>query len=107
MSRPAVTRRDVVLPTAANNAVSVVGMRRSGKTTYPWQPEVEFLASVVGEGEALIQARAELDNRATVDHEIRALLAVAEGNARARRDLITRAPQAARGFPHPRGFVGR
>lgn len=34
---PAMTRRDVRLPTVPGKAVAVIGMRRAGKTTFLWQ----------------------------------------------------------------------
>jgi len=36
-SPPALTRRDVRLPKVRGKAVAVIGMRRSGKTTFLWQ----------------------------------------------------------------------
>jgi len=43
---PPFTRRDVHLPTVARKAVAVIGMRRTGKTTFLWQ----VLAGKVHEG---------------------------------------------------------
>ena len=34
---PAFTRRDVRIPGIAGKAVAVIGMRRTGKTTFLWQ----------------------------------------------------------------------
>ena len=34
---PEFTRRDVHIPTIANKAIAVIGMRRAGKTTFLWQ----------------------------------------------------------------------
>jgi len=34
---PGFTRRDVRLPTVPGKALAVIGVRRSGKTTYLWQ----------------------------------------------------------------------
>ncbi|MFN0316782.1 MAG: AAA family ATPase, partial [Burkholderiales bacterium] len=31
------TRRDIALPAVSNKAIAVIGMRRSGKTTFLWQ----------------------------------------------------------------------
>ncbi len=41
---PAYTRRDVRLPAVPGKAVAVIGMRRSGKTTFLWQCLAERLA---------------------------------------------------------------
>jgi predicted AAA+ superfamily ATPase len=41
---PAFTRRDVTMPGLAKKVLAVVGMRRSGKTTYLWQVLSERLA---------------------------------------------------------------
>lgn len=41
---PALTRRDVRLPGVRGKAIAVIGMRRSGKTTFLWQLLAERLA---------------------------------------------------------------
>ena len=45
MPVPAFTRRDVRLPEVPGKAVAVVGMRRTGKTTFLWQVLADRLAS--------------------------------------------------------------
>lgn len=45
---PALTRRDVRLPGVRGKAVAVIGMRRSGKTTFLWQVLGERVAQGVG-----------------------------------------------------------
>jgi len=45
MPIPAYTRRDAHLPAVPDKAFAVVGMRRSGKTTFLWQCLAERLAS--------------------------------------------------------------
>ncbi|CUU35173.1 hypothetical protein DCOP10_11454 [Armatimonadetes bacterium DC] len=46
MPVPAFTRRDVFVPQIrARKAYAVIGMRRSGKTTYLWQVIADALAS--------------------------------------------------------------
>ena len=42
---PKLTRRDVRLPAVPGKAVAVIGMRRSGKTTFLWQCLAERLAT--------------------------------------------------------------
>lgn len=42
---PALTRRDVRLPAVPGKAIAVVGMRRSGKTTFLWQCLADRLAA--------------------------------------------------------------
>jgi hypothetical protein len=42
---PTHTRRDVRLPAVPGKAVAVIGMRRSGKTTFLWQCLAERLAT--------------------------------------------------------------
>lgn len=42
---PPYTRRDARLPAAPGKAVAVVGMRRSGKTTFLWQCLADRLAA--------------------------------------------------------------
>ena len=44
---PSLTRRDVRVPSIPNKATAVIGMRRSGKTTFLWQ----LLADRLGRGE--------------------------------------------------------
>lgn len=44
-SPPAFTRRDVHVPKIPGKAVAVIGMRRSGKTTFLWQVLSERLAA--------------------------------------------------------------
>jgi hypothetical protein len=41
---PEFTRRDVRLPGVKNKAVAVIGMRRTGKTTFLWQVISDRLA---------------------------------------------------------------
>ncbi len=53
MPLPTFTRRDVRLPAVPGKAVAVVGMRRSGKTTFLWQCLADRLASGVAR-EALL-----------------------------------------------------
>ena len=53
MPLPDFTRRDVQLPAVAGKAVAVVGMRRSGKTTFLWQCLADKLAAGV-ERESLL-----------------------------------------------------
>ncbi|MBI4861911.1 MAG: ATP-binding protein [Candidatus Riflebacteria bacterium] len=45
---PAFTRRDVWLPHVPRKAVAVIGMRRTGKTTFLWQVLADRLAEGVG-----------------------------------------------------------
>lgn len=45
---PALTRRDVRVPGVRGKAVAVIGMRRSGKTTFLWQVLGERVAQGVG-----------------------------------------------------------
>lgn len=45
---PAFTRRDVRLPGVAGKAIAVIGMRRTGKTTFLWQVLADRLAQGVG-----------------------------------------------------------
>lgn len=47
MTPPSFTRRDVHLPGVAGKAVAVIGMRRSGKTTFLWQILNDRLAAGV------------------------------------------------------------
>lgn len=42
---PPFTRRDVRLPAVRGKAFAVIGMRRSGKTTFLWQCLAERLAA--------------------------------------------------------------
>jgi hypothetical protein len=42
---PSLTRRDAYLPAVPGKAIAVVGMRRSGKTTFLWQCLAERLAA--------------------------------------------------------------
>jgi uncharacterized protein len=42
---PAHTRRDARLPAVPGKAVAVIGMRRSGKTTFLWQCAADRLAA--------------------------------------------------------------
>ncbi len=42
---PCLTRRDVRLPAVANKAIAVLGMRRTGKTTFLWQVLSDRLAA--------------------------------------------------------------
>ena len=42
---PSYTRRDIRLPDIPGKAMVVIGMRRSGKTTFLWQCLAERLAS--------------------------------------------------------------
>ena len=42
---PAHTRRDIHLPTIKGKALAVIGMRRSGKTTFLWQCLANRLAA--------------------------------------------------------------
>lgn len=42
---PALTRRDIRLPAVRNKALAVIGMRRSGKSTFLWQCLAERLAA--------------------------------------------------------------
>ena len=41
---PVLTRRDVWLPTVANKATAIIGMRRAGKTSLLWQILADRLA---------------------------------------------------------------
>src|SRR5688572_18605502 len=50
---PEFTRRDVRLPGIAGKAVAVIGMRRTGKTTFLWQVLADRLAQGIGR-EALL-----------------------------------------------------
>src|SRR3989338_5172198 len=45
---PAFTRRDVRLPGVRGKAVAVIGMRRTGKTTFLWQVLEDRLSRGVG-----------------------------------------------------------
>ncbi len=45
---PTFTRRDVHLPGVAGKAIAVIGMRRTGKTTFLWQVLADRLAQGVG-----------------------------------------------------------
>ncbi len=45
---PTFTRRDVRLPGVAGKAIAVIGMRRTGKTTFLWQVLADRLAQGVG-----------------------------------------------------------
>jgi len=45
MKPPSMTRRDVRLPAVRGKAVAVIGMRRSGKTTFLWQCLADRLAA--------------------------------------------------------------
>ena len=41
---PTLTRREIRLPAVPNKAIAVIGMRRSGKTSYLWQCLADRLA---------------------------------------------------------------
>ena len=69
---PAFTRRDVRLPDVPRKAVAVIGMRRTGKTTFLWQVLADHLTQGTGrEGllyfnwrfEAFCLLRTEADRR--------------------------------------------
>ena len=45
---PEFTRRDVRLPAVPRKAVAVIGMRRTGKTTFLWQVLADRLAKGIG-----------------------------------------------------------
>lgn len=42
---PTLTRRDIRLPAIRNKALAVIGMRRSGKSTFLWQCLADRLAA--------------------------------------------------------------
>ena len=42
---PPFTRRDIYIPTVANKAIAVIGMKRTGKTTFLWQVLADRLAA--------------------------------------------------------------
>jgi hypothetical protein len=45
---PSLTRRDVRVPAVPRKAVAVIGMRRTGKTTFLWQVLADRLAQGTG-----------------------------------------------------------
>jgi hypothetical protein len=63
--------------------------------------EVDFLARSIEGPEALIQVCAELDDPATREREVRALLAASAQHPRARLELVTLTPETARDVPRP------
>ena len=87
---------------ALETAVRVELERRRMQATYVKTKEgyeVDFLARMPGEPPALIQVAAELDDPATREREVRALLAARAEYPRASLHLVTLAPESAAGVP--------
>jgi predicted AAA+ superfamily ATPase len=65
-SPPPMTRRDVRLPSVRGKALAVIGMRRSGKTTFLWQCLGDRLAAgAPGQPPQLIQVCLDISDKTT------------------------------------------
>lgn len=87
---------------ALETAVRVELERRRMQATYVRTKEgyeVDFFARIPGEPPALIQVAAELDDSATREREVRALLAARAEHPRASLHLVTLTPESAAGIP--------
>lgn len=87
---------------ALEAAVRVELERRRMQATYVRTKdgyEVDFFARAHGEPPALIQVAAELDDPATREREVRALLAARAEHPRASLHLVTLAPESGAGIP--------
>ncbi len=62
---------------------------------------MDFLARAPAQPPTLIQVAADLDDQATREREIRALLAARAEHPRASLHLVTLAPESATGVPEP------
>lgn len=87
---------------ALETAVRVELERRRMQATYVKTKdgyEVDFLARAPGQPSALVQVAAELDDGATREREVRALLAAKAEHPQASLHLVTLAPESAGGVP--------